>query len=211
MLIDIPGLMRKYNFQPKGVLHVGANVGEERHTYHTMRVHKVIWIEANPDIYGSLVHNLTPYPRQIAFNYCIGDKEGKEVIFHVSNNGSQSSSVLELGTHAQVHPEVHYVKDITMTMRRIDRLEESHDFSELDFLNVDLQGADLMAIKGMGSLLDQFRYIYMEINEKELYKGCALLPEVVTFLKSKGFLYKEHVIAGNAGWGDALFMRPNVS
>jgi len=206
MLIDIEGLAKKYRFEPKGVLHIGANVGEERNTYHNLKVDRVVWIEAMPNIYERLKQNIARYPNQEALNYCIGDVEGKHIPFNVANNGSQSSSILELGTHSQVHPEVKYIDKVMMKMRRIDKLD--HDWSGLDFLNIDLQGAEMMALKGMGDVLDQFKYAYLEVNWRELYKGCALFDEVVLFMKSKGFVYKEAQKSGGHGWGDAFFMRP---
>jgi len=205
MLIPFDSLTHKYRFQPKGVLHIGANVGEERHAYHNMRVDRVIWIEANQEIFKRLEVNLVHYPNQHALNYCIGDEEGKDVVFNVSNNGSQSSSILELGTHKLVHPEVKYINKISMKMKRVDKID--YDFSGLDFLNIDLQGAELMALEGMGDLLDQFYFAYLEINERELYKGCPLLPELNRFMKDKGFMFKEKQMAGNTFWGDGFWMR----
>jgi len=205
MLIPFDSLTHKYRFQPKGVLHIGANVGEERHAYHNMRVDRVVWIEANQEIFKRLEINLVHYPNQYALNYCIGDEEGKDVVFNVSNNGSQSSSILELGTHLDVHPEVKYINKISMKMKRVDKID--YDFSGLDFLNIDIQGAELFALYGMGNLLDQFKYAYLEVNWRELYKGCAMFHEIENFMISKGFHFKEALECGNTKWGDGFWMR----
>jgi len=204
MLIPFDSLTQKYRFQPSGVLHIGANVGEERFAYHNLKVNRVVWIEAHPDIFRRLEQNLRSFPNQEAINACISDKCEK-VKFNVANNGSQSSSLLELGTHKDVHPEVHYDYQIDVETIRIDDID--HDFSGLDFLNIDLQGAELLALKGMGDLLDQFKYAYLEVNWKELYKGCALFDEIVQFMKSKGFIFKESKECGRTSWGDAFWMR----
>lgn len=205
MLIPFQDLIRRYNFHPEGVLHIGANVGEERNEYHNMKAKKVVWIEANEQIYQQLKKNLEPFPNQEALNYCIGDVDGKHVGFNVSNNGSQSSSILELGTHKQVHPEVKYINKISMQLRRIDKID--YDFSGLDFLNIDLQGAELLALKGMGDLLDQFKYAYLEVNWDKLYKDCPLLRDIQIFMKEKGFEFKEAKECGNTKWGDAFWMK----
>ena len=205
MLIPFSDLTRKYRFNPQGVLHVGANIGEEANAYHNLKVDKVVWIEAHPEIMKGLEANLHRYPNQFALNYCIGDEEGKDVVFNVSNNGSQSSSILELGTHKIVHPEVRYINQISMKMKRIDHID--YDFTGLDFLNIDLQGAELMALKGMGNLLHQFKYAYLEVNWAKLYKGCPLIREIQGFMKLKGFQFKEAKECGNTKWGDAFWMR----
>ncbi|HQZ44413.1 MAG TPA: hypothetical protein PK735_16105, partial [Flavobacteriales bacterium] len=40
-----------------GVLHVGANEGQERQIYHEQGM-KVLWIEPLPDVFEKLLHNL---------------------------------------------------------------------------------------------------------------------------------------------------------
>lgn len=210
MLIDFRKLFPKYNIKPKGVLHVGANVGEEAKVYYELGIKKVIWIEANPEIFDSLIVNISRYPGQNAFNYCVSDIEGEEVILHVSNNGSQSSSILELGTHKSVHPEVHYVKDIKMKTNRIDKPFILNDIIRndgSDLLNIDVQGAELKVLNGMGDLLHQFKWAYLEVNKEELYIGCALVWQIDDYMKTFGFRRVETFWVGNTGWGDALYIK----
>lgn len=205
MLIPMDVLFKKYKVRPTGTLHCGANIGEEAEAYDKAGIKKVIWIEANPDIFTKLQANISKYPGHSAFNYCIGDETGRQVTFHVSNNGGQSSSFLDLGTHAKSHPDVHYIQDITMQTTRIDSM--GLDLSGVDFLAADLQGTELLALKGMGDLLNQFKYAYLEINKQELYKGCALWPEVEAYMKGFGFVTKEIKMSGNTGWGDCLMIK----
>ena len=49
MLIPFEKIVRKYG-KPKGILHVGANIGEECEAYTKVGIEKVIWIEANPSL-----------------------------------------------------------------------------------------------------------------------------------------------------------------
>lgn len=202
MLIDFRQLFPRWNIKPKGVLHVGANVGEEAPVYLELGIKRQIWIEANPIIFARLVSNISNNPEASAYNVCIGDKKEK-VIFHVSNNGSQSSSILELGTHLQQHPEVHYIEDVEMETERIDNIFTS--LEDYDFLNIDLQGAELRALKGMGELLHQFKWAYLEVNRAEVYKGCPLIEDIDFYLGAYGFNRVETKWVGN--WGDALYVK----
>lgn len=209
MLIDFRQLFPKYNIKPKGVLHIGANVGEEAPVYDELGVKNVQWIEGNPEIFPKLIDNIRPYPNQFAMLALVGDKHDEPVNFHVSNNGSQSSSVLELGTHLQQHPEVHYTHDIALTMKRLDVLLGGKLAFEMDFLNIDLQGAELMALRGLGDLLRNFKWAYLEVNKAEVYKGCAQVEEVDSFMAGFGFLRVETKWVGN--WGDACFLHRDVA
>lgn len=204
MLIDFKNLFPKYGITPKGVLHVGANVGEEASTYLKLGIKKQIWIEGNPEIFLKLKNNINNNPDAVAFNYVVGD-ENKPVIFHIANNGSQSSSVLELGTHKIAHPTVHYVGHIETTMHRIDSL--GIDLSGVDFLNIDLQGAELMALRGMGDLLRGFKWAYLEVNKAHVYEHCVLVEELDLFMLGFGFKRVETKWVGSTNWGDALFIK----
>lgn len=203
MLIDFRQLFPKYGLKFNGVLHIGANVGEEAPIYSELGIKTQIWIEANPDIFLKLKSNISNNPDAEAFNLCIGD-ENKDTVLHESNNGSQSSSILDLGTHAVVHPEVKYVRDIPVKMHRIDSL--GLDLSNVDLLNIDLQGAELMALRGMGDLLRGFKAAYLEVNKEHLYKGCPLVEDLDLFMIGFNFRRVETKWCGNTGWGDALFI-----
>jgi len=205
MLIDFNYLTSKYKFTPNGVLHIGAHEGQERDAYNKICDGNIVWIEGNPTIYKRLLKNLESYPRQTAIHALISDVDGLKIDFNISSNDSQSSSILELGTHAQVHPEVTYIDKIEMTTSRVDCID--YDFQGLDFLNIDLQGAELLALKGMGDMLDQFNYLYLEVNWKELYKGCPLIGELTSWLYDRGFSLKESKKSGSHGWGDCFMMR----
>jgi len=198
------GLFAKYGITPKGVLHIGANVGEEAPVYEQLGIKKQIWIEGNPEIFIRLKRNIAHNPHAVALNFVIGD-ENKDVVFHIANNAGQSSSVLELGTHAIQHPDVKYINHIEAKMYRIDSLDL--DLTDVDFLNIDLQGAELMALKGMGDLLRQFKWAYLEVNKEHLYDNCVLINDLDLFMMGFRFRRVETKWCGNTGWGDALFVK----
>jgi FkbM family methyltransferase len=201
-LVRDSGLFAKYGINPTGVLHIGANVGEEAPVYEQLGIKKQIWIEGNPEIFLKLKNNISHNPQAVALNYVIGD-ENKPVTFHIANNGSQSSSVLELGTHKEQHPDVHFVGDIQTTMHRIDSL--GLDLEGVDFLNIDLQGFEWQALQGMGDLINKFKWAYLEVNKADVYRGCVQLDSMDLFMLAKGFRRVEVKFVGN--WGDALYVR----
>lgn len=208
MLIEFDIIVRKYG-KPKGILHVGANTGQEAEAYNK-HCNNVVWIEALPHIFEKLIEHVKPFGH-IAINACVSDKDNEKVIFHESNNESQSSSFLELGTHKTAHPEVHYVKDYEMITTRLDTLldnSETIDFGrDLDFLAMDIQGAEMLALKGLGSRILQFNKVYLEVNTQEVYKGCALASEINKYLAEYGFTRREEKIFKQWGWGDCLWTR----
>jgi len=205
MLIDFSYLWKKYNIKSSGVLHIGASTGQEISHYYKNTIDRSVWIEAIPEVYKRLVENIATYPEAQAINACISDVDDQEVIFNIASNDGQSSSFLEFGTHAKVHPDVKFVDKIKMKTQRVDSIFP--DLKDYTFVNIDLQGAELLALKGMGTLINDVKFLYLEINKNELYKGCALVGEIDDYLINFGFHRAESHWAGNTGWGDAFYTR----
>lgn len=208
MLIPFDQLFARYKIQAPGVLHLGANTGQEAEAYQKHGVKRVVWVEALPSLIPLLAAHVTRFPGQLVLCACLSDTNGQKVTFNVASNQAQSSSFLEFGTHATEHPTVRYVDSVELETVRADTLLErlEVDIGENWFLNVDLQGAELLALRGMGTLLTRFRYVYIEVNERELYKGCPLVGEIDVYLASFGFVAKEVKMTGN-GWGDKFYMK----
>jgi len=209
MLIPFQKLLNKYNLHPSGVFHVGASTGQEAKFYRNAGIKKVVWIEAIPSVFEELKRNIFRYTDNKAFNICVSDTDGKEVRFNISNNNGESSSFLELGTHKTVHPEVEYFASFQTKTKRIDTLlkEQSLSLTDYDFLNMDLQGAELMALRGMGAELHKIKCVYIEVNKAELYIGCPLIDEIDDYLFHFGFRRVETVWCGNTNWGDSFYIK----
>jgi FkbM family methyltransferase len=210
MLIPFDYLFQKYKIKAPGVLHIGAHFGEEALVYQSQGIARAIWIEALPAAYRRLVVNVARLPRlaSTCLNACVSDVDDKSIIFHVASNEGQSSSFLEFGTHAIEHPTVKFTCDLPMKTTRVASLlkERELEVGPGWFLNVDLQGAELLALKGMGGLLHQFDYAYIEVNAKELYKGCPLVSQIDNYLAGYGFVGMETKMTGS-GWGDKFYQK----
>lgn len=208
MLIPFDELFRKYQIKPNGVLHVGANSGQEAETYQRLGITDVVWIEALPEIYEKLLIHLRGFPTQRAYRGCISDVSDQTVTFHVASNDGQSSSMLEPTQHCIEHPSVKFNRQVELQTIRLDHLlrvagvQVGPDW----FLNLDLQGTELLALKSLGHLIHQFKYAYVEVNNSELYKGCAFVHQIDDFLEPLGFQPRQTRWTGN-GWGDRFYSK----
>jgi len=134
------------------------------------------------------------------------DKDDEEIVFNVSNN-YQSSSILEFGTHSIEHPYIVYVDKIHQKSITIDTFFERNniDASKYNFWNFDIQGAELIALKGSIQSIKYASVLYLEVNEKELYKNCGLISDIDSFLSKYNF---KRILTSmtSHGWGDALYI-----
>ena len=197
--------LKLHGIRVNGVFHIGAHECEELGFYNQLGVsaENVIWIDAMQNKVDQAKARGIPN----VFQAVVTDKDDQTVTFHVTNN-VQSSSVLEFGTHAQHHPSVYFVNNIELKTVTIDTFfdKTALDMSKYDFWNFDIQGAELMALKGASKALKFPKAIYLEVNTEEVYKGCAKIDEIDTFLRPHGFVRVETNITPH-GWGDALYIR----
>ena len=190
-----------------GAFHIGAHECEELNFYNNIGVkpENIIWIDAIP----SKVTEATNRGIPNVYNAIVTDKNDEEVVFNISNNG-QSSSVLEFGTHSTEHPDVVYVDKIKQKSITIDTFFERNniDASKYDFWNFDIQGAELMALKGAVKSIKYAKVLYLEVNEKELYKNCGLITDIDNFLSVYNFKRVLNSMTYH-GWGDAVYILNN--
>jgi FkbM family methyltransferase len=204
MLIDFNKL-KEYGIVPRGTIHVGMHKAEEYQIYWNAGVSRVIFVEANEQLVNAWVDPKSAMMPCHVINAAVSDKV-EEVTFSITNNG-ESSSILELGDHAQIYPNIVNVEQVQMMTTTLDKIIEDvgYPISNFNILNLDIQGAELKAMKGLTNWT-HIEAVFTEVNYREMYKGCALIGEIEEFLADKGFCKVEEVDTG-AGWGDALFVR----
>jgi FkbM family methyltransferase len=157
----------------RGVIHVGANDGFERHTYAEHGL-KVIWIEAIPDVFQRLVENIRDFPDQRAINALITNEDGALCTLHTSSNSGQSSSILDPHLHKDIWPEVTFTHDICLRSSRLPTALAGVDNpSEYEALVLDTQGSELSVLQSAATTLGGFNYIQVEAANFEAYRNCA--------------------------------------
>lgn len=209
MLIRFNDIVGKYG-KPKGIIHIGAHLLEERSDYLSNGLNNTIWIEANPLTFKNIEFINSQNLSEKVFNYAISDVDNLDLQLNVTNNG-QSSSILELEKHKIHHPHIYVTSVVTVKSKRMDTVlsENNINIEDYDFLNIDIQGAELLALKGFGDLLNDIKYIYTEINTNSLYKDCALVGEIDEYLDKYGFKRVETSMT-DFEWGDALYIKKDL-
>lgn len=201
MLIPLRELVCKYNIKFKGILHVGAHECEELTDYENyISRDKILWVEAMPD----KVQLCKDRFQKINIEQAVVSDKVENVTFNVSNNG-QSSSILEFGLHKQYHPSVYFIDKFECETKVLKDILPKYDI-EYNFLNFDIQGAELKALKGMEEYLHKVDYLYTEVNSDKVYEGCALINELDDYLKQFGLIRMETKWT-DCKWGDAFYVK----
>jgi FkbM family methyltransferase len=206
MFIPVIELAQNYNIRPRNILHVGAHLAEESQSYDKYFNVPVLWVEAQPQLCLELEKKLNSDTNTIV-EACVSDKDDENVLFNFSSN-SQSSSILNFGTHSVNYPDVIVTKRVTVKTKKLETILSGREIP--DFINLDIQGVELRAMKSLGNLINQVDVIYTEVNKRKVYEECDLIEEIDYFLIANGFRRVATRWELSAGWGDALYVSKNV-
>jgi FkbM family methyltransferase len=172
----------------RGVIHVGANSGQERDIYYAHGT-CVTWIEPIPEVFARLQANIARLPRQRAIQGLVSDTVGTRYRFHISNNDGQSSSFLPFRHHSDIWPDVHFERTIELASETLPSLLKRHSIDHRDHqaLVLDTQGSELLVLRGAVELLPSFSYVKVEASDFEVYEGGCTLADLGAFLSRQGF------------------------
>lgn len=204
-MLDLQKLKSKYNMEVRGVVHVGAHLGQELADYERLKFGDVAFIEPIPEAYRRLVRQCKYRHGVKTFCTAISDYIG-EAEFYVTNN-EQSSSLLKLKEHSEIYPKIVETETIRVSVTTLDTLLSENGIRALyNFLVVDVQGAELSVFRGARGFLETVDYIIAEINRRELYEGCVLESGIDEFLGGYGFESREECFL-HPSWGDKFYVK----
>ena len=211
MKLDLKNLFSQNSIIPKGIIHVGAYDGKDIKLYQTLNISKFFFIEANPTVFERLKANTTRSSVDVTVvNYAISNQNGKVTLY--VNSMVQSSSILPLKHYRDIYPNIKETHQLIVESKTLDNLLEELELSPTDFniLNLDIQGAELLALQGATNLLKYIDVVYTKVNYEELYEGCALAEEIDEFLARTGFGRVAIAKPFHPSWGNAFYVRKQV-
>src|ERR1700679_1971420 len=72
---DLATLAYRFHFAVTGILHVGANMGQEAEIYRQLGARRVVWIEGFEDYFQKLKAKIAIYPEQEAHCVLVSDHD----------------------------------------------------------------------------------------------------------------------------------------
>lgn len=208
--------MTDLNIEPSNELFVifdiGANTGDEIRIFlNEIPNSKIYAFEADSRPFVQLRDRYMSEKRVECFNSAIADRDGS-IEFHPSsgyhpccyNEGeyTASGSLLKPTKHLQYHPTITFPNTEVVECSRLDSFIARTRISRIDLLWMDVQGAEMNVLEGLGVAISTVKRIYTEYSLEELYEGQKTLPQIAEFLETKGF------VLDTLYPFDALFLRP---
>lgn len=205
---------------PLVVFEVGACEGED-----TIRLKRhfpnacIYAFEPLPENATRIHKNLKTYhvTNVEVFQLALSDRPGRTE-FYVSsghpdriprtddwNYGNKSSSLLPPKEHARLLPWVKFDQTIDVESTRLDLFCHQHSIDKVDLMYMDVQGAEVMVLRGAGDYMKRIGAIWLEVAAIELYKGQPLMDDVERFMHDHGFVCIKDTV--NTTAGDQLYVR----
>jgi FkbM family methyltransferase len=200
---------------PSGVIHVGGHHGEEAAYYVAHGVADVVWFEADPDAFAQLVRNTARFAGHRCVAALAADVDGDERLFyrHRFPGGTKRGfcSTFAWNTPAVARDpvlsrlETFDVRPMrTVTVATALR-ERGFAPSRFQYLSLNVQGAELLVLRGLGEYLAALDWIFCdgEPDGGSRYAGAPTIGEVAGWLAPRGFR-----AAWAPGLSQQLFYRP---
>jgi FkbM family methyltransferase len=190
-------------------VHIGAHLAEERADYEALGFSDVLWVEASAEMYQGMVREFArptgAKTRHIAVHALVSERAGEQrQLRHFSNNGESSSIFAATPVFRAAWPTINETgRTETITSCTADQIAAAHGFNSTDLLVADVQGAELLVLKGATKLLATAKAVVVEVSKYPYYEGGALQPEIRDFLRSYGFAE----LRRPPNHGDQLYLR----
>jgi FkbM family methyltransferase len=189
---------------PLIIFDIGACDGIDSIKYSTLFPNSIIYcFEPLPNNLQELTTNIEKYKINNikacpeALSNTIGT-----AIFHVSSGhptnissqdnwdyGKASSSLLNPSNNIKkAYDWLKFEKQVTVNTNIIDNFCSQHKISSIDFIHMDVQGAELMVLEGAQNSLNKIKAIWLEVEKIELYQNQPLKNDIEKFMFNNKFI-----------------------
>ena len=107
----------------------------------------------------------------------------------------------------KVFPPNNFIIKETITL---DTLVAQNEYSMPDLIKMDIQGAELDALKGATNVLKYCKYLILELQEIDYNRNAPKALEVVEYLKSIGYICCAHKFSDNGADYDSCFINTKL-
>lgn len=151
--------------------------------------------EADAENINKHLHRVSGASNVVVTPCAISDKKGEATFFPSENyngqpwrySGSLMKPIVAPGTNEETaHPGLHYdMNGVKVKTVRLDDFCKKNRIKKIDYMHIDVQGAEYKVIVGLGDLRPT--YIFAETCEFETYDTGVTLSDFDELMKEKGY------------------------
>lgn len=207
--------------EPLVILDIGACEGEDtiRYARHFPRA-RLFAFEPLPANQALVRANFSHHAidRAELVPLALSDRAG-EAVFHVSsgqppekfagkdwNYGNKSSSLLPPAKAAPMYGWLKFNETIAVHTDTLDHFCAERGLGRIDFIHMDVQGAEHLVLGGAAATLPRVTAIWLEVSRRENYQGQMLDTAIIRFMRARGFVRGYATYRGDGIEGDHLYL-----
>lgn len=192
-VVGFEQLFEHHKVSRRGVLHVGAYLGQELETYLALGFERVTYVEANPELWPPLEDHLNFW--RDWFKVWSERFRGRAPVIELIKAAASERATTSQLYLTECRGQASLLQPSDPDIRRVGKLEVStgcldelvSDVDNYSLMVMDIQGAELCALRGACKLLERLRMVVVEVNFKRRYEGCPLAAEVEDFMVARGY------------------------
>lgn len=167
---------------------------------------KIYAFECNPNTIEICKKNIENYLDRITLiEGAVCDYDGTITFYPIdqektitswTDGNPGASSIFKSNGNYDVETYIQYETDVSC--HRLDSIMKKYNIPHVDIIWMDLQGAELLALKGLNEHIKTLKYLYTEVSHKEIYTGQAMFNHVHDFMIENNFILKNNI--SMLGW-----------
>jgi len=187
--------------EPSIIFDIGACEGEDSIRYSFLFKRATVYsFEPLPNNYLKCLNNFAKFPdNEIkAFQLALSNNDGF-ANFYVSSGrpegtedfdwdfGNKSSSLYPPDPSYNENKWLNFKESIEVKTETILSFCKNQSIDKIDFIHMDVQGAELDVLKGAGNKLKLIKAIWLEVENVSMYEGQPLRTDIEEFMKQSKF------------------------
>ena len=169
------------------VIDCGAHDGSDTVVLQQKLGGRVYAFEVVPEIFERLKQRTANNKNIICFPIALAAETGTAKFYVGEGSSDASSSLLAPKEHLVDHPDINFDRTITVETNTLDDWAAKQGITSIDFLWLDMQGAELMMLQHSPKILATVKMIHTEVSVRETYEGVTLYKDYKNWLTANGF------------------------
>jgi FkbM family methyltransferase len=204
--------------KPLIIFDIGACEGEESVRYSLLFPHSRIYtfeplplnielIKANfikYDIRNASLHQKAISSKNGVDHFYVSSGKPRNLKASDWDFGNKSSSLLEPSKYLQENSFLTFKDKIEVETITLKTFCHKHKVTGIDFIHMDVQGAELMVLEGAKDLISSVKAIWLEVSKIDFYNNQPLVEDIKDFMKKNQFILLKDEL--NSEQGDQLYI-----
>lgn len=169
------------------IIEAGAHIGRD-----TLKM-SLLWPEGTiyafepvPELYVQLVERTKEKKNVHCYATALSDHSGTALMYVSSGASTAASSLLEPYEYKKDRPNV-FFHEIEVATITLDEWAKAHTVKSVDFLWLDMQGAELKVLKASPLIVATVNAMLVEVSLTERFKSNPLSTEMIDWAQAHGF------------------------